>query len=132
MQMNRTKNWFFLKVNKSEKEFTFSIQLFVTFSTYTTSGNLYYDFKKLIRLWTSFASKGQPDEPEWHPLTKDNHKWAQINRDGSIKMAWDEDFVRTHHIFSRILNFLFAIVFSRKKVVFSLKKWHLYCHFIIF
>jgi len=48
--------------------------------------------KKLIRLWTSFASKGQPDEPEWHPLTKDNHKWAQINRDGSIKMAWDEDF----------------------------------------
>ena len=34
----------------------------------------------MIRLWTSFATKGQPDEPEWHPLTQDNHKWASINR----------------------------------------------------
>ena len=48
--------------------------------------------KKMIHLWTSFATKGQPDEAEWHPLSKDDHKWAAINRDGSIKMAWDEDF----------------------------------------
>ena len=27
----------------------------------------------------------------------------------------EPDFVRAHHMFSRILNFLFVIVFSRKK-----------------
>ena len=30
--------------------------------------------------------------------------------------------VRTHHMFLRILNVLFVIVFSSKKIVFSIKK----------
>ena len=30
----------------------------------------------------------------------------------------EPDFVRAHHMFSRILNFLFVIVFSRKKASF--------------
>ena len=39
----------------------------------------------------------------------------------SSGLATDDDDVRTHHMFSRILNFLFVIVSSRKKV-FSIKK----------
>ena len=30
--------------------------------------------------------------------------------------------VRTHHMFLRILNFLFVLLFSSKKIVFSFKK----------
>ena len=37
--------------------------------------------------------------------------------------------VRAHHMFSRILNFLFVIVFRDKKVPFDKKKLH--WHFII-
>ena len=33
----------------------------------------------------------------------------------------EPDFVRAHHMFSRILNFLFVIVYSRKKASFLYK-----------
>ena len=44
--------------------------------------------------------------------------WAYIGVDDSDK---EGHYVRTHRMFSRILNFLFAIVILRKKMSFSLK-----------
>ena len=44
--------------------------------------------------------------------------WAYIGVDDSGK---EGHYVRTHHMFSRILNFLFVIVFSRKKMSFPYK-----------
>ena len=41
-------------------------------------------------------------------------------------------YVRAHHIFSRILNFLFVIVFFEEKFVFSIQKLQLYWHFITY
>ena len=42
--------------------------------------------------------------------------WAYIGVDDSDK---EGHYVRTHHMFSRILNFQFVIVFSRKKCLFG-------------
>ena len=35
---------------------------------------------------------------------------------GEISLSGELDYVRTHHMFSRNLNFLFVIGFSRKKI----------------
>ena len=31
--------------------------------------------KKMIGLWTSFASKGHPNDANWLPLSKENHQF---------------------------------------------------------
>ena len=40
---------------------------------------------------------------------------------GEISLSGELDYVRTHHMFSRILNFLFVIVFLRNKMSFQEK-----------
>ena len=47
--------------------------------------------KKMVHLWTSFATRGHPDDPTWTPLTLEDHKWAVINNK-PLKMAGDKDF----------------------------------------
>merc|ERR1711971_62002 len=46
--------------------------------------------------------------------SKDNHKWAQINRDGSIKMAWDEDF--EHKV--EFVRSMFEVLVGYRNMVF--------------
>ena len=46
----------------------------------------------------------------------------QLVAEITLQMLEALDYVRTHHIISRILNFLFIFVFSRKKILFSIKK----------
>lgn len=47
--------------------------------------------KKMVTLWTSFAQNGVPNDPNWIPTTKENHKWAVINSK-PIQMQFDADF----------------------------------------
>ena len=44
--------------------------------------------------------------------------------------AQESNYVRTHHMFSRILNFLFVIVFSRKSCLLNKNNSYIYWHFI--
>ena len=48
--------------------------------------------KKMIEIWTSFATNGQPSsQPDWLPLTKEKHQWAVLNSQ-PLKMQFDQDF----------------------------------------
>ena len=42
---------------------------------------------------------------------------------GEISLSGELDYVRTHHMFSRILNFLIVLVFKKKRL-FDTKLWH--------
>ena len=48
-----------------------------------------------------------------------------------FKMNKNHNEVRAHHMFSRILNFVFVIFFSRKKLSLQ-QKYQLYWHFVIY
>ena len=71
-------------------------------------------------------------------LTNPNHKSATYAARWFWKwrttFSWytveRKDFVCAHHMFSRILNFLFVIVFSRKSCLLNKNNSYIYWHFI--
>ena len=81
------------------------------YTMYTGSGNPYNLSK--ISLFNGKNSLG---------IWSEETEGATCNKVQGSDGATFNPYVRTHHMFSRILNFLFVIVFSRKKkIVFSMK-----------
>lgn len=70
-------------------------ELYLLFNDKETLKKSTQDLKmsqKLITLWTSFAYQGIPNDDQWQPLTKDNHQWALLKSENTLKMGWSEDF----------------------------------------
>ena len=78
------------------------------YTMYTGSGNPYNLSK--ISLFNGKKSLG---------IWSDETEGATCNKVQGSDGATFNPYVRTHHMFLRILNFLFVIVFSRKKGVFD-------------